>query len=33
MAREGKVYVQNKYVGRIKETDQGYEFIYDKACI
>lgn len=33
MAREGKVYVQNKYAGQIKETDQGYEFIYDKAYL
>jgi len=33
MAREGKVYVQKKYAGRIKETDQGYEFIYDKAYL
>lgn len=29
MARAGKVYVQNEYVGRIYETDEGYEFFYD----
>ncbi|MBE5909991.1 HipA N-terminal domain-containing protein [Pseudobutyrivibrio sp.] len=29
MARAGKVYVQNEYVGRIYETDEGYEFAYD----
>ncbi|MBR4733926.1 MAG: HipA N-terminal domain-containing protein [Lachnospiraceae bacterium] len=33
MAREGKVYVQNRYAGLIKETDQGYEFSYDKSYL
>lgn len=30
MAREGKVYVQDQYAGLIRETDQGYEFLYDQ---
>ena len=30
MSRSGKVYVQNKYAGVIKETDDGYEFAYDR---
>ncbi|MCR5453124.1 MAG: HipA N-terminal domain-containing protein [Lachnospiraceae bacterium] len=30
MARAGKVFVQNKYAGRIYETDEGYEFAYDE---
>ena len=33
MAREGRVYVQNRYAGLIKETDQGYEFSYDKSYL
>ncbi len=28
MAREGKVFVQNKFAGLIRETDSGYEFAY-----
>ena len=30
MAREGKVYVQDQFAGLIRETDQGYEFLYDQ---
>ena len=30
MTRTGKVFVQKKYAGLIYETDEGYEFIYDK---
>ena len=29
MGREGVVFVQNIQAGRIRETDQGYEFLYD----
>ena len=29
MARAGKVYIQNQYAGRIYETDEGYEFLYN----
>ena len=28
MAREGKVFIQNKFAGLIRETDSGYEFAY-----
>lgn len=28
MARSGKVYIQRRYVGRIYETDEGYEYKY-----
>ena len=30
MAREGKVYVHDQFAGLIRETDQGYEFLYDQ---
>ena len=30
MGRAGKVFVQNKRAGTIKETDDGYEYSYDK---
>ena len=30
MGRKGNVYVQNHYAGQIRETDDGYEFIYDR---
>ena len=30
MVREGKVYVQDQFAGLIRETDQGYEFLYDQ---
>lgn len=30
MGREGKVFVQDQYAGMIRETDQGYEFLYDR---
>ena len=33
MARIGKVYVQNKYAGAIKETDDGYEYSYDESYL
>ncbi len=33
MARAGKVYVQNKYAGRIYESDEGYVFEYDSSYI
>ncbi|MBE5913242.1 MAG: phosphatidylinositol kinase [Pseudobutyrivibrio ruminis] len=33
MARIGKVYVQNKYAGAIKETDDGYEYSYDESFL
>ncbi len=29
MSRAGRVYIQNQYAGRIYETDEGYEFLYD----
>ncbi len=29
MARTARVFVQNKYAGRISETDEGYSFEYD----
>ncbi len=29
MGRTGRVFVQGKYAGLIKETDEGYEFSYD----
>ena len=28
--RVGFVYVQNRYAGKIEETDEGYRFSYDK---
>jgi serine/threonine-protein kinase HipA len=33
MAREGKVYVQDQFAGLIRETDRGYEFLYDQAYL
>ena len=33
MNRAGKVYVQNKYAGRIYETDDGYGFLYEKEYL
>lgn len=33
MARIGKVYIQNKYAGVIKETDDGYEYSYDESFL
>ncbi len=33
MARAGKVFVQGEYAGLIRETDEGYEFAYDKAYL
>ena len=30
MVREGKVYVQDQFAGLIRETDQGYEFLYEE---
>lgn len=33
MVREGKVYVQDQYAGMIRETDYGYEFLYDQAYL
>ena len=29
MSRQGRVYVQNKRAGIIREIDTGYEFCYD----
>jgi len=29
--RQGKVYIQNRFGGWIRETDEGYEFAYDEA--
>lgn len=31
--REGYVYVQNRFAGCIRETDDGYEFQYDDAYL
>ena len=31
--RSGKVYIQDKYAGVIKETDEGYTFSYDKKYL
>ncbi len=31
--RKGYVYIQNIYAGIIKETDDGYTFIYDKQYL
>ena len=33
MNRSGKVFVQNKEAGLIRETDSGYEFSYHKAYL
>ncbi|MBE5906814.1 MAG: phosphatidylinositol kinase [Lachnospiraceae bacterium] len=33
MEREGNVFVQNVYAGKIRETDNGYEFQYDEAYL
>ena len=29
MNRAGRVFIQNRFGGRITETDQGYTFVYD----
>ena len=31
--RKGKVYIQNHFAGMIAETDEGYEFAYDKKYL
>ncbi len=33
MARSGRVYVQEEYAGMIRETDDGYEFLYDREYL
>lgn len=33
MARSGRVYVQEEYAGMIRETDDGYEFSYDREYL
>ena len=33
MGRSGKVFVQNKYSGIIKETEEGYEFLYNNEYL
>jgi HipA-like protein len=33
MARSGRVYVQDEYAGMIRETDDGYEFSYDREYL
>ena len=33
MARSGRVYVQEEYAGMIHETDDGYEFSYDREYL
>ncbi len=33
MRREGNVFVQNRRAGVITETDQGYEFAYDREYL
>lgn len=33
MSRAGAVYIQNKRAGLIRETDQGYEFFYEKEYL
>ncbi|MBR3469674.1 MAG: HipA N-terminal domain-containing protein [Lachnospiraceae bacterium] len=33
MARMGKVFVQNRFAGMIQETEEGYEFQYDKEYL
>ena len=33
MARAGRVYVQDRYAGLIRETDSGYEFSYDRGYL
>lgn len=33
MGREGKVFVQGEFAGLVKETDQGYEFVYDPVYL
>ena len=30
MNRQGRVFVQNRFAGIIRETDEGYEFSYDE---
>ena len=31
--RKGNVFIQNNYAGIIRETDEGYEFSYDKGYL
>ncbi len=33
MGRSGRVFVQGKFAGLIKETDEGYEFTYDEEFL
>ncbi|MCR5405103.1 MAG: HipA N-terminal domain-containing protein [Butyrivibrio sp.] len=33
MARSGRVFIQNEYAGVIRETDDGYEFFYEKSYL
>ena len=33
MVREGKVFVQNEFAGLIRETETGYEYLYDEEYL